>query len=100
MTKCYIFAVLAVALGTASVQAEPMSAKKRAQLEAEIRGNAEVQKDLEARQRHLDRAARAAKGIDKVIDYTTKRTGTNIAYKAGKKVGDTAVNAYKKQKNK
>ena len=100
MKKYYVFAIIAVALGTTSVQAENMSAKKRAQLEAEVRGNAEVQKDLNARQKYLDRAARAAKGIDNTIDYATKRSGTNFAYKAGKKVGDAAVNAYNKRKNK
>lgn len=100
MRNSLCIAAIGFALVATNAHAGSMSAKKRAQLEAEIRGNAEVQKDLEARRMHLDRAARAGKGIDKVIDYATKRTGTNPVYKGGKKVGNIAVDAYKKRKNK
>lgn len=101
MKKFTVAAIAASLLAVPAVaQAGTMSAKKRAQLEADVRAGKEVQKSLEERNRHLDRAVRAAEGIDKTIGYATGRTGTRGAYELGKKIGKAGYDSYKKRKQK
>ena len=84
---------------TAPAMAQQMTPQQRARLEADAATQRSITADREAAARALDRAYRAARGIDRVIDSTVARVpGGQAAYRGGMLVGGIAYDQYNRRR--
>ena len=99
MNKIFVLTTIVAGLIAAPAMAKELTARERAQLQAEAVTQASITRDLQDRAKALDKAYKAAKAIDIVIGAAASKIPYGgAAHKGGKAIGNTIYKVVKRGK--